>query len=337
MCYHCDQLITNVSFLSLSIFQALNLTSLNYDCLKAILGHLQLVDLVNVAQSGRKFKLIAETVFTEVHNATIKLEYDANSFVKQQKVLQYFGRLAQKVEVDMPVNPKYYNDGDTDSDDSYDSDDDDGEYIFHRDGDKVLRSIAHFCGVNVKELSLSFIQIRLRKPFYSHKDFTDVIMLLNNLCKLTLISACTSADFFQHTKSLTELNIHNGCPDNKLFETTFPKLMKLMIGNCGNMPFNFGHKFNDFLNKNRSLKKLCYTSVELEDGYLESMCSLPRLTFLHVPVSNDTDLSPIARARKLKNLIFQVMPDDLRQFSALCALLPNGCKFSTQKWEIRHH
>lgn len=152
---------------------------------------MQFDDLVNVSQTCHKLKTIAQSIFITVHEATINFKYVSNNFVKQQKILLHFGRLAKKIEVN-------HDSGAAD--------------ILHGDGNKVLRSIGHSCGPNLKELVLVALEIRILPPL-------NVINLLTNLDKLKLIMVCTcaeSGEIFGFMNSLTELFIHNSSSENYL-------------------------------------------------------------------------------------------------------------------------
>lgn len=296
----------------------------NDPCIRAILAFLPIEDLANAANVSYILKINAELVFRDVHAATIELEYNAENFAKQQLVFQQFGRLAKKVKI---VTRRY-------------ADDD----IFHSDGDKILRTIGHFCGKNLQDLTLRCMKIDLWSTNYSVKDRNDVLDVFKSVVKLTLSHVCIKSDvngngLLNWTKSLEELSIHSCCPAETLLElTVLPKLKILHIGACPPCPFVVSNDFNDFLKVNPSIEELNYHFWFMGHDYLKSICALPRLTNLEVLLLECNGLSLIANARKLKQLTVHVAPEDHRQFSKLRKLLPTGCDYNIKDLQmIRHH
>lgn len=269
-------------------------------------------------------KINAELVFRNVHAATIELVYNAENFEKQQLVFQQFGRLAKEVKIVIR-----HDDADTD--------------IFHPDGDKVLRTIGHFCGKNLQDLTLRGMKINLRSTNYSVKDRNDVLDVLKSVAKLTLDTVCIKSDvngygFLNWTKSLKELSIHSCCPEETLLElTVLPKLKILHIGACPSWPIVVSNDFNDFLKVNPSIEELTYHFWIMGKDYLKSICALPRLTNLELLLLECNGLSLIANARKLKQLTIHVAPEDHRQFSKLRKLLPTGCDYTIEDLQMIHH
>lgn len=270
-------------------------------------------DLVNIAQSSCSLKRNAEIVFNTVHDATINFLYDPENYPKQQKILQQFGRLTKKMWVLMP--PALTESGN----------------IFNNNGDRVLRNIGHFCQGNLQDMTLVGFQIDLDSSIYSNKDRTDIQALLGNLNKLELIFVCTGTGFFQWTKSLKEIKLHSCCEMSDLFDQTLPQLKKMTIGACPSSPILPDNKFNYFLENNPTLERMSYQFFNLSDDHFKSMCALPHLTHLEITLLSTVDLSPIAIAGKLSDLIVVVGDDNHRRFSNMRKLLPTGCQFSIKK------
>lgn len=81
-------------------------------------------------------------MFKKIHAASIDVCYDEDDTDSFHLVFRQFGSLAARVKV-MAL-----------------SDVDDRD-IFHGDGYKILRTISHFCGTNLKDLTLCCVEIDL--------------------------------------------------------------------------------------------------------------------------------------------------------------------------------
>ncbi|KAG4075692.1 hypothetical protein HA402_003517 [Bradysia odoriphaga] len=285
---------------------------LNSDrCVQAILKYLPIEDLANVSMASHFLKMNANIVFQTFHDASIDVYYDEVDPDDFHLVFRRFGSLATKVKVTALYG-------------------DDDEDIFQGDGNKVLRIIGHFCGTNLKDLTLSRVEIDLSKS-RSSKRHREVRHLLGKLRKLTLINVCVRSRLLRYTTSLTELMILN-CRMEKLPEVaTLPRLKSLSIGACPHWPFIAGRKFNEFLRANPSIEKVDYHLNIVGDGHLNSICALPKLTHLDIiTVNYDTELSLLLASigKKLKKLNIR----GHSKFSELQNLLPSGCDFSFEEY-----
>ncbi|KAG4067020.1 hypothetical protein HA402_000011 [Bradysia odoriphaga] len=284
----------------------------NDQCIRAIIAFLPLEDLAIVSSLSHSLKDNADIVFRTVHNGFIKLDYGAEHFSKQQIVFRQFGSLASRVELDMIAK----NRGD--------------DNIFHDDTNKVLRTIGHFCGANLKDLTLRGMMIDLSSSFFSAKDRAEIIQLLAMLTKISLMHVCIKSRFLAWARSVQELMIHSSCHAETLPEiTVLPQLKVFSIGACPTWPMVAGDELKEFLRDNRSIEKVDYHFIVKGDGHLESICSLPKLTHLEIILLNcdDEDLSSFAIARKLKKLVVHALRCH-GKLSALQRLLPSDCEIT---------
>lgn len=307
-------------------------------CIQGILSYLPIDDLATVSRGNHVLKINADIVFKTVHSAAIKVEYDTENVSQQQMIFRQFGSLATKVEVNMPIKEK---EEDNSDDDSEDDSEDEFVDIYHDDGNKVLRTIGHFCGSNLKDLTLRHMNIDLSSSDFTSKERVEVQRMLAALSKLTLMVVCIKIPFLQWARSLQELVIHSGCLMQTLPEiTTLPQLKIFRIGACPTRSLVLSNNFSKFLRMNPSIEELDYHLTDLIfDGHLASICSLPKLTHLKLILLGcyDEDLSVIATARKLKKLTVYTLPSNHRQISKLRNMLPTGCKFSIENFGAFHN
>lgn len=259
-------------------------------------------------------------VFKTVHAATIDIVYDENDFSKQEMIFRQFGSTATKVLVSTKV-------------------DEDVE-LFFDDGGKILRTIGHFCGSNLIDLTLRNLKIQLSAKNHSAKNRNEIRNVLAALEKLKLTLVCIKGNFLVYAQALQELVIHSCCYLHQLPEvTTLPQLKTLDIGARPFWPFIPGDSFHEFLRKNPSIEKIDYGFVHMNEGHLEAMCSLPKLSDLkRIMIEYDPDeFSLIANARSLKKLQLCVDPDDRDRFLNSRNILPIGCEYSVEPLEIIAH
>ncbi len=256
-------------------------------------------------------------VFKTVHAATIEIEYDGYDFSRHQMVFRQFGSLATKVIVAMGV----------------DEDDESEEDLNPDDGGIILRTIGHFCGSNLKDLTLRRLRIALSSNDYSTKNRVEIRGVLATLKKLSLNFVCIRGSFLRWAHSLEEVSIHSCCHMEKLPEmTTLSQLKILHIGACPIWPLIPGESFAEFLQMNSSIEEVDYHFIVVLDSHLQAICSLPKLTHLKlIMIQYDgKDLALIANARKLKMLTLRIDPSERPKFLKLQTKLPAGCEYSVE-------
>lgn len=298
----------------------------NEHCILSILAHLPLEDLANVALSSHFFKKSALATFEKLHSATIEIEYDPDNFDQKQMIFRQFGSLATKII----VSSRNYTDEE--------------ETMFDQIGCEILATISHFCGSNLKDLTLGgmLIDISPKSIGFFAENQMEVRKLIGTLSNVSLVNVCVKSRFFQYLRSLEELVIHSCCHMEDLPQiTTLPQLKTLRIGACPHWPLVPGDEFNEFLRANPSIEKIDYNFIVLNDGHLESICALPNLTELEVYLihSNANEIALLSKMKKIKKLKLYIDPMRRNQFSKLREMLPSDVHLSIKDimFNIHHN